>query len=189
MSRESRIGRHVFNAKGATFIGGTGYQYGDTEFIEYSERLYLEFTRQLRYGNDPVEVGNALVQAKQAYLAGTPVLRGIHVKSLLEATLFGLPMLKINLPNRITPPIDGSIVTNTTAFTIKPGTLLGLEYADISLTPNIIEKTVTLDQISSSGGGTTYVDATYLEGPDGVVVNPAEPVITMDLLNVSCPEL
>jgi hypothetical protein len=41
----------TFAAKGATFIGGTGYQYGDTEFIEYSERLYLEFTRQLRYGS------------------------------------------------------------------------------------------------------------------------------------------
>ena len=33
----------VFARKGATLIAGTGYQYGDTEFLEYSERLYLEF--------------------------------------------------------------------------------------------------------------------------------------------------
>jgi hypothetical protein len=27
-------------AKGGTLIGGTGYQYGDTDFIKYSERIY-----------------------------------------------------------------------------------------------------------------------------------------------------
>ena len=29
----------AFAQKGATLIAGTGYQYGDTDFIEYSERL------------------------------------------------------------------------------------------------------------------------------------------------------
>jgi len=47
----------VFAEKGATFIGGTGYQYGDTDFIAYSEQLYLDFTQQLRYGSGPVAVG------------------------------------------------------------------------------------------------------------------------------------
>ena len=31
----------VFAAKGAVLIAGTGYQYGDTDFTEYGERLYL----------------------------------------------------------------------------------------------------------------------------------------------------
>src|SRR5262249_16843269 len=30
----------VLASKGATLISGTGYQYGDTDFIEYSQRLY-----------------------------------------------------------------------------------------------------------------------------------------------------
>ena len=47
----------AFAKKGAIFIAGTGYQYGDTEFIEYSERLYLEFTRQLRTGSGAVSIG------------------------------------------------------------------------------------------------------------------------------------
>ena len=40
----------TFARKGATLIAGTGYQYGDTDFVEYSERLYLEFAKHLRYG-------------------------------------------------------------------------------------------------------------------------------------------
>ena len=85
----------AFARKKATLVAGTGYQYGDTDFLEYSERLYNNFARQLRAGaaGTPVAVGEALVQAKLAYLAATPDIRGLHEKALLEATLFGLPML------------------------------------------------------------------------------------------------
>ena len=34
----------------ALLIGGTGYQYGDSDFLEYSERLYLGIARRLREG-------------------------------------------------------------------------------------------------------------------------------------------
>ena len=61
-----------FARKRATFIGGTGYQYGETEIIEYSERLYLEFSRALRTGTGPIPVGKALYAAKRTYLANTP---------------------------------------------------------------------------------------------------------------------
>ena len=36
----------------ALLIGGTGYQYGDTDFLEYSERLYLEHRPRLREAPD-----------------------------------------------------------------------------------------------------------------------------------------
>ena len=51
-------------SSGATLIAGTGYQYGDTDFLAYSEKLYADFAHALRYGSGPVAVGNALVQAK-----------------------------------------------------------------------------------------------------------------------------
>src|SRR5205823_6264815 len=91
----------AFARKKATLVAGTGYQYGDTDFVEYSERLYANFARQLRAGTagTPVAVGEALVQAKLAYLAATPDIRGLHEKALLEATLFGLPMLGVNMPS------------------------------------------------------------------------------------------
>jgi predicted outer membrane repeat protein len=183
----------AFAAKGATFIGGTGYQYGDTEFVEYSERLYLEFTRQLRYGSGPVAVGKALAQAKQAYLADTPLLRGIHEKSLLEATLFGLPMFAVDLPTRISPPSDASIVPAITAFSGDPGASLGLKSYDLNVdlrnadgTSMLAEQTVPLDLTTDAG--TTTVNAVYLQGPDGVVVNAAEPVLPLEMLNVTAPE-
>ena len=47
-------GRRRSPQKGATLIAGTGYQYGDTDFLEYSERLYADFAHQLRLGTGPV---------------------------------------------------------------------------------------------------------------------------------------
>ena len=88
----------AFAQKRATLIAGTGYQYGDTDFIEYSERLYRNFARELRAGTGAVSVGEALVRAKLDYLAATPDMRGMHEKALLEATVFGLPMLGVNMP-------------------------------------------------------------------------------------------
>ena len=77
-----------------------GYQYGDTDFLEYSERLYRDFARELRAGaaGTAISVGEALVRAKVTYLATTPDIRGIHEKAILEATLFGLPMFGVTMP-------------------------------------------------------------------------------------------
>ena len=83
----------AFAQQKATLVAGTGYQYGDTEFLEYSERLYLNFAKELRAGTGNVAIGEALVKAKRAYLAATSDVRALHAKAVLEATLFGLPML------------------------------------------------------------------------------------------------
>ena len=173
----------AFARKGATLIAGTGYQYGDTDFIEYSERLYLEFSRQLRTGSGPVSVGKALVAAKQAYLAGTPQMRGIHEKALLEATLFGLPMLSVDMPGeRLTSGSEASIVTSTNTFATKPGLTLGLQYANVNVTSPLTPHTVTLKDPANP---LQTVTATYLSGNDDVLANPAEPVLPLELRNVT----
>jgi len=176
----------AFAGKGATLVAGTGYQYGDTDFVEYSERLYFEFTRQLRAGTGAVRVGKALVTAKQVYLSDTPELRGIHVKALLEATLFGLPMVSINMPGeRYAPPSSTSIVPDPIPYTTNPGMTLGLRYADVTIdTDKLKEVDVTLKGIGDPPP--TYV-ATYLEGTSGVKVNPFEPVLPLEVRNISNP--
>ena len=172
----------AFAAKGATLIAGTGYQYGDTDFIEYSERLYLEFSRQLRAGSGPVSVGQALVEAKQAYLAGTPLLRPIHEKALLEATLFGLPMLSVDMPaGRGGAGGPSSTVPSTNAYNSAPGAALGLSFAEVTLNPSLTEHTQPLDVV---GNGST-VQASYLSGSNGVVSNPSEPVLPVELRDVT----
>ncbi|MCC6606866.1 MAG: CSLREA domain-containing protein [Anaerolineae bacterium] len=173
----------AFASKGVTLIAGTGYQYGDTDFIEYSERLYLAFSEELRAGTGPVAIGQALSAAKQTYLAETQELRPLHEKSLLIATLFGLPMLKIDMPaGRGNPSEDISVVGSTTGFTSNPGQALGLTYADLTIAPDLTQVAQPLDIVGADEP--TSVTATYLTGSDGVIVNPAEPVLPLESFNV-----
>src|SRR5207253_5466001 len=174
----------AFARQHATLIGGSGYQYGDTDFVEYGERLYLEFSKQLRTGSGPVSVGQALVAAKKAYLRDTPSWRGIHEKTLLESTLYGLPQLTLNLPGaRITPSADNSVVSATTPLGGNPGSVLGLSSADLSVQSTLTPHTVTLN----STGGSAPLTATYLSGSNGQVANPNEPVLPLEMRPVSAP--
>ena len=171
----------AFARQRVTFIGGTGYQYGDTDFIEYSEKLYTEFSRALLAGAGPVPVGKALVAAKRAYLASIPSLSGIDQKALLISTLFGLPMLSVDLPNgRGDPPIPPSIVEATAPFDVNPGLTLGLRFADVTITPTLSLQTKILHTNST----TATVEAAYLTGADGVVVHPTEPILPLEMRNV-----
>ena len=176
----------AFARKQATLVAGTGYQYGDTDFIEYSERLYLNFAKQLRAGTSgPVAVGEALVKAKLQYLAMTPDIRGLHQKVLLESTLFGLPMLGVNLP------ASGRTTINPIAPAITPvpvdagtgGAPLGLmTYELVDYVPPVqVQPPVTLNTVPPTS---TY-SATYLSGPDGVTSNPLEPVLPLVAINVT----
>nr|WP_231134795.1 Ig-like domain repeat protein [Motilibacter deserti] len=175
----------AFARQGATLIAGTGYQYGDTDFLEYSERLYLGFTRQLRTGTGPVGIGDALAEAKREYLTDTPELRGIHEKALLEATLFGLPMLGVDLPGQRLTVEDDSSIADPVPVTTGPGSNaggLGLQVAQVSVTPTLTPVARPLE--STEGPDVT---ATYLTGPDGLLTNPAEPALPLVNENVSAP--
>ena len=175
----------AFAQKGTTLIAGTGYQYGDTDFIEYSERLYLEFSRNLRTGTGPVTIGEAMVTAKQEYLANTAQMRGIHEKALIEAALFGFPMLTVDMPGtRLTDDNDLSIVGPLTIADVNPGMSLGLAYSDISVIPQFSEHTVELTNVEDP---LNPVVALYLAGSDGVVSNPVEPTLPLEMVNLSVP--
>jgi uncharacterized delta-60 repeat protein len=171
----------AFAQKKATLIAGTGYQYGDTDFIEYSEQLYLNFARQLRAGSGVIAVGEALVKAKLDYLALTPDIRGIHEKALLEATLFGLPMLGVNMPaGRGGSSGNGGVITPT-AVASGPAHDLGLLTYDLGLAPSLASHSITLKNVN---GGPDIV-ASYLSGPDGVATKPGEPVLPLAAVNVT----
>jgi hypothetical protein len=77
----------AFAQKGATLIAGTGYQYGDTDFIEYSERLYLNSADCC--ADRTSAIGKRWWQRNRRTWRMLPGC-AIHERAL-EATLFGLP--------------------------------------------------------------------------------------------------
>jgi hypothetical protein len=155
----------AFSRKGAVLISGTGYQYGDTDFIEYTERLQLEIVKTLRRGAGPVSIGKAMVEAKNRYLTETPVMRGIHEKTLLQVVLYGLPMIKMNLPGARLPsvPVAGSVASTTAAT--GPGAAHSLAVGTLAVTPNLTRVDRTLDVV----GTNSTIVATYYVGKDGSV--------------------
>jgi len=175
----------AFAARGATLIGGTGYQYGDTDFLAYSEQIYAEFSRQLRVGEpgEAVAIGDALVAAKLDYLARTPRFEGIDDKSLRIATIYGLPMLKVVMPGtRIPRGADGPSAVLPPVVGAAPGSVLGLRTAERSITVDpLVQRSVTLT--SADNPGDTFV-ATYLSAPDGLAIQPSEPVLPLQRENV-----
>ena len=171
----------AFAQHGATLIAGTGYQYGDTDFLAYSQKLYANFAHALRYGSGPVAVGNALVQAKKDYLSSNQSLQGIDAKALLESTLFGLPMLSVNLPagRGLTPPSRVSHVNPTIQAPTNPGAALGLSWFDYSASPPLTSNPVQLKDANNNP-----LTATYLSGQDGVVTSPSVPALPLQQDNV-----
>ena len=175
----------AFLRKGAAgYISATGYAYGDTELTEYGERLFLLMVQQLRTGDGSVSVGQAIIKAKQQYLAETAQLTGIDQKTIVEMTLYGLPMMKVDMPGaRLPAPSEGSIVGGTTT-TGGPGANFGLSSTVVTLDPEVHTEMKSLLDLSDDPPVTTLT-TTYLSGPDGVVANPFEPIYPKEIYNVS----
>ena len=87
----------AFAGRGATYVGNTGYGYGLTHTVGLSEQLMLLFTEELVDGSANT-VGYALARAKQQYRLRSSSFDYYDEKVLIESTLYGLPMLRVNTP-------------------------------------------------------------------------------------------
>ena len=183
--------------KGATLFSSTGYAYADTVLTEYGEHLFDNYLRQLRSysgsGYVPVTVGQAATAAKKEYLATHTTLTGVDQKMLLETTLYGLPMLQVNMTGQHIAANPGiSLVPSAPAVPSGPGQPLGLAIgrngagsSDIEVQPAITDHSVPLTNASTN----TTVTATYLTGPNnGVVARPGEPIFPSQLFDVHVPD-
>jgi YVTN family beta-propeller protein len=168
----------AFAARGATMIGGTGYQYGDTDFIKYTEQIHANTTLQLRYGTGPVAIGTALANAKRTYISTLPTLNGIDEKALTQASLFGLPMLAYDLPASSRLALPPSPV----APSLAPGTSPGLSLATITPAFTLHRNNRTLSVV---GGGTET--AVYWDIDGNVAVTPEAPVLPVYWTGVGAP--
>ena len=169
----------------AILIAGTGYQYADTNFLAYSAKLYTLFSHELRAGatGTAVAVGQALVKAKQAYLEGVSSVGGIDQKSVIQSTLYGLPMTGLNLPsgrtgNPSTPPAINPVPV--TAGT--PGDILGLRTA---LLPVGATTTPHISPVLDLNGNPTGANFSWLSGPDGTSTQPALPALPQQIVDAT----
>ncbi len=171
----------AFARKGVTVVGGTGFQYGDDTLLEYSDRLYVDIVRQLRYGTGPVAIGDAILAAKQAYLASTPSMGPVHQKSLLVTTLYGLPSFSVNFPyGREPAPTLPNIVGPVTPVTDVPGATFGLHIADATADFSLTRNTIAVQTTEGEN-----VSAIYLSGTQGTMINPGEPALPLEVRDVS----
>lgn len=85
----------TFLARGvAAYIANTGYGWGLLEGVGYGERLVGAFTGELTAGGTVV-VGEAIWRAKLRYFLELPRFDDYDEKTLLQWTLFGLPMYAV----------------------------------------------------------------------------------------------
>jgi hypothetical protein len=75
---------------GNLFIGHTTFGYGDSDLVALSERLVALYAENV----GSMTAGEALLYAKQQYLATTPILNPYDEKVLQSLTFYGLPMFR-----------------------------------------------------------------------------------------------
>ena len=115
-------------ARGAQLLGNTGFGYGDTNLVAYSEELARQFAQNIVSG--AMTAGEAVVNAKQEYFASRGVFSVYDEKAMMELTLYGMPMYAVGPAGAPPPPPPGAgagpVVTDgatglaATTFTIDP---------------------------------------------------------------------
>ena len=163
-----------FTRQGGIYVGNTGYGYGDTETVAYSERLMDLFAEELVNPilfDRPTTAGQALQFAKNSFFAELGNVSVYDEKALMEATFYGLPFYRVSLEPEAPKP------TPTTTTQIDP--ITGDRVATFSITPVNEEIPRRVD-----GDGTKYVNRNEAGDPLELKTpfNPAQP---LELLDVS----
>ena len=148
--------------RGAMWVANTGFGYGDADAVGYSEQLMVLFARYLRAGDT---AGMALRRAKAEYLntVGLHSLSPYDEKVLAEATLYGLPMLRVRMPGSIV----GAAVRSASGSLRGPAPCpTGLIGQTVIFTPTYVTHTVA----------TTMATGTYYSVQGEVEVNEGQPI-------------
>jgi hypothetical protein len=169
----------AFTAQGGIYIGNTGYGYGDTETVAYSERLMGLFARELVNPvlfDQPTTAGQALQFAKNVFFSELGNVSVYDEKALMEATFYGVPFYRVTT----TPAEPQPVPTLTT----QADPITGDPSVTFTVTPTN-EEVPDLDSgvkfVNRNGAGdplelkSPFNPAQPLELVDVSVVDPADP--------------
>ncbi|MGB9378213.1 MAG: hypothetical protein WCB04_11940, partial [Mycobacteriales bacterium] len=147
--------------KGGLSAANTGYGYGDSVSIAYSEKLMADFAKNL---DGSVTVGQALMFAKQSYLH-LP-LAAVDAKVMSVATLYGLPMYRIGTAGQSAPSVVPTLgATGSSPVTSVPAT------ADF----NSATGRHLVEQVTGRGRYFVVANGSALESPLALPGRPLEP--------------
>jgi uncharacterized protein YjbI with pentapeptide repeats len=160
------------------WVANTGFGYGDTELVALSEDLMARFAAHLADG-DPA--GQALAAAKQDYAGAVALVGPYDEKVLHQATLYGLPMLRLGEPATAAlatvaaapPPVDPPITTDL--HTGLPATTRAVGFAVATSATD--RGPGTLTPASTGDGDYFHVDGDTLNQAH----RPVEPRASFDL--------
>ena len=161
---------------GGIYIANTGFGYGDTESVAYTEELMALFaeqaTRSIEVNGLPTTVGQALMFAKNQYVAELGVLSVYDEKAVMESTFYGLPFYRTALPTVPAPAVP----TNATAPD-STGTAASVYISEPSNNEN------------DTGLAGTYYSNVDENGDEQVIVAPGRPIQPADVIDVSVVDL
>jgi len=129
--------------RGGWWVGNTGFGYGMDDAVSFTERVMYLFVQELAHqANMPV--GQALQQAKQRYLGGIPSggCSTYDEKALIEATLYGLPMYRVSVPN---PGAQAQSKEEALVGSLAAAQATALSVVPVSITPTLQLVTATVD--------------------------------------------
>ncbi len=162
----------TFAADQAIFIGNTGFGYGDTEAVAYTERLMALFAENavrpvLLPDGLQTTIGQALTFAKNTYAADLSTFSVYDEKALMESTFYGLPFYRVGAT-----PVPAPPAPETT--TVPDAT--GIETFTVNATPANTPATTDRGTIWSNP------DA---NGDPQTIVAPARPIQPSESFEIS----
>jgi len=163
----------TFADAGALWVANTGFGYMDSNTVAYSVALMTDFSADL---GQPVTIGQALAAAKQQYAAGNALLSPYELKSMMESTLYGLPMYTLNTASTSSGSSFTPLTTGTDSST-------GLTDAAVTVSLPYPGGTTPggLSEQSGTGGSSYFQVNGANPGTQNTDFRPIEPLTTVNV--------
>jgi WD40-like Beta Propeller Repeat/Right handed beta helix region/Periplasmic copper-binding protein (NosD) len=178
----------LWASKGAAaYVANSGFGYGDSDTVAYSEDLNVRFAQNATTGvntNSGAEltIGEALTVAKQEYKGSLAIVGAYDEKAMAELVFYGLPMYRIGgtapLSDRVAAPLKAAPAGGAAA-TAGPREAAAASVFGTDPATGLATESLTLDKaFSDSTDLVAPADGRgkYYQGSNGVIVEHFRPI-------------